>query len=69
MKATVLDVIPVLPGIFYVSAYDTKPVHLLSICCNTIKWIQKTRKVYDPETQMIHDAQLLFLNFNDSYNG
>ena len=42
MKAMVLDDIPRLPGIFGVSFYDTKPVNFLSMCCNTIKCIQKT---------------------------
>ena len=45
----VLDDIPKLPALVNVSVYDTKPDHFLLICCNTIKWVQKTCKVYDPE--------------------
>ena len=56
MKAVVLDGVPNLPSIVAVSVYDTKPVHFLSICCDAIKWVHKTRQVYDPETQMVRDA-------------
>ena len=29
------------------SVYDTKPVHFLSMCCEAIKWIEKTRQTWD----------------------
>ena len=45
LKAVVLDVIPDLYGPFYVLVYDTNPVHFLSMCCKSIKWVQKTRQV------------------------
>ena len=56
VKAEVLDGIPNLPGLVSVPVYDIEPVHFLSVCCNTIKWVQKTRQVYDPETKMVCDA-------------
>ena len=42
-----VDIQPVLVD---VSVYDTKPVHFLLICCNSIDWVQKTYQVYDPKT-------------------
>ena len=38
------------------------------MCCNVIKWVQKTRQVYDPDTQMVRDVDFLRLDINDSYN-
>ena len=38
------------------------------MCYNDIKWDHKTRHVYDPDTQMVRDAQFLSLNVNDYYN-
>ena len=68
MKAAVLDGVPDLPGLFDVSVYDTNPVHFLPMCFNIIKWVQKIRQVYDPETQMVCDANFLHLNDNYSYS-
>ena len=68
MKTAVLDGILDLPGLVAVYFYDTNPVHLISMCCNSIEWIQKTQQVYDPETKMVRDAHLFRLNVNDSYN-
>ena len=65
MKAAVFDGVPELPGIFAVSVYDIKPVHFLSMCCNTIKQVQKSGQMYDPKTQMVHATQFLSLNVND----
>ena len=69
MNSTLLDGMLGLPDLFDVLVYDTKPVNFILMCCNTIKWIQKTRKVYDPEKIMARDAHFLCLNVNDSYNG
>ena len=60
------DGIPNLPGLVALLFYYIKPVHFLSMCCNAIKWVQKTRQVCDPETQMVRDAHFLCLNDNDS---
>ena len=42
--------IPELTGLVAVLVYDTKPVCFILICCNAIKWVQKTRQLYDPKT-------------------
>ena len=49
MKATALDGIPDLPGLFSVSLYDMKPVHFLSICFDAMKWVHKTCQLYGPK--------------------
>ena len=60
--------VPKLPFLVSVSVYDTNPVHYLLVCCNTLKYVQKTLQVYDLEIQMVHDAHFLRLDVNDSYN-
>ena len=60
--------VPYPTGFNAVSVYDKKPVHSILMCCNAIKWVQKTWQVYDSETKMVHDAHFFFLNLNDSYN-
>ena len=35
------------PSLIAVSVYDTKPVHLLSMAVDNIKWTEKKREVYD----------------------
>ena len=59
--------VPNLIGFVAVSIYDTKPVHFILISLNTIKWFQKTRQVYDPETKMVFDTHFFHLNVNDTY--
>ena len=68
MKATVLDDVPNLTNIVAVLVYDTKPVHFLLMCCDTIKWVHKTCQFYDTESDMVRDDQFLNLNVNNSYN-
>ena len=68
MKAVVLDGVPNLPGLVSVSVYDTKPDHFLLMCYNTIKWVQKTRQVYDPKIDVVHGAHFFLLNINHLYN-
>ena len=68
MKGVVFDGIHDLTSLFAVSFYDTKPVHFLLMIFNAVKWVQKIRQVYDPETQMVCDANFLHLNDNYSYS-
>ena len=63
-----LDGVPDIPGLVAVSFYETKPAHFLSMCCNSIKWVQKIRQVYDPEKKMVCDTHFLRLNSNYSYD-
>ena len=50
------------------SVYDTKPVHFLSMCCEEIKWIEKTRQTWDKSTSCMRLGRFLRLCINDSYN-
>ena len=68
MKAAVLGGIPYLPGLVAVSFYYTNLVHFLSMCCKSIKWVQESRQLYDPKTQMVRDSHFLNLNVNGSFN-
>ena len=46
-KAAVLHDDPECPDLVAVSVYDTKPVHFMSMMCEDIKWITKSRKIFD----------------------
>ena len=63
-----LDGIPDQPVLFVVLVYDTKSVKFFSMCYHAIKWVEKTRQMYDPRIKMVHDAHFLCLNINESYN-
>ena len=70
VKAAVLEDCPPLVGCPLVAAsvYDTKPVHFLPMCCNKIKWIEKTRSTYDKVSETMMPGRFLRLCINDSYN-
>ena len=68
MKAAVIDVIPDLTGLVSALVYGTNCVCFLLVCFNFIKWVQKTRQVYDPKTKMVRDAHFLRLDVTCSYN-
>ena len=56
------------PDLVAVSVYDTKPVHFLSMACKEIKWIEKTRLVFDKALDKMVPLKFLRLNVNDDYN-
>jgi len=68
VKAAVLNGDPLCPSLVAVSVYDTKPVHFLSMICESIAWIQKERQVFNVETNRMETMRFLRLNVNDSYN-
>ena len=70
VKAAVLEDCPALAGCPLVAAsvYDTKPVHFLSMCCDEIKWTEKTRSIWDKESECMRVGKFLRLCINDSYN-
>ena len=59
---------PLCPDLVAVSVYDTKPVHFLSMTCDEVKWIRKTRKVFDKAKKKMVKGDFLRLNINDEYN-
>ena len=68
VKAAVLDGDTALPDLVAVSYYDQKPVHFLSTICESIKWIECTKKIYCVESEQMEILKFLRLNINDDYN-
>ena len=56
------------PNLVAVSVYDTKPVHFLSMICESIKWVEKSRQVYDPAEEKMVALGFMRLNLNNDYN-
>ena len=63
VKAAVLDGGLDLPGTVSVLVYE---IRFILMCCNAIKWVNKTGQVYDLETKMVYYAHFLHLHVNDS---
>ena len=68
VKAAELVGDPKCPGLVAVSIYDTKPVHFLSMRCENIKWVEKTRLVYDKNKGKTIRLKFLRLNVTEDYN-
>ena len=68
VKAAVLMGDADCPNLVATSVYDTKPVHFLSMTCDSIKWVEKTRDVYCVDTKKMEAIKFLRLNINDAYN-
>jgi len=68
VKVAVLNGDPLCPYLVASSVYDTKPVHFLSMICESISWIKKERSVFNVDTNKMETMNFLRLNINDSYN-
>ena len=70
VKAAVIESCPPLNAshLVAVSVYDQKGVHFLSTCVQQIKWIEKTRMVWDKSSSTVKKGRFLRLSVNDSYN-
>ena len=68
VKAAVLQDDPECPDLVASSIYDSRPVHLLSMGCNEIKWVEKTKNVYNVDTGGVEVMRFLRLNQIDSYS-
>jgi Transposase IS4/SAP domain len=68
VKAAILEGDPLCPSLIATSVYDTKPVHFLSMSCNSINWITKERRVFNVDSGGVEGMRFLRLNINDSYN-
>jgi hypothetical protein len=68
IKAAVLEGDPGCPELVSVSVYDNKPVHFISMICDSIKWVEKTRKVWNNNTRKMEEIKYLRVNINDDYN-
>ena len=68
LKAAVLKGDSDCPDLVPCSVYDTKPVNFLSMCTDSIQWVEKKRKVWDKSAKQMVDFHFLRLNINDEYN-
>ena len=68
VKAAVLKGDSHCPDFVACSVYHTKPVNFLSMCTESIQWVEKRRKVFDKSVNQIVDFHFLRLNINDEYN-
>jgi hypothetical protein len=56
------------PDLLCVSVYDTKPVNFLSMSADSVRWIRKERKAFNPDRNKEENIKFLRLNINDDYN-
>ena len=67
-KAAVREGDPEYPDLVAFSVYDTKPVHFLTTACRSMKWIEKTKKVWDKDMWINVALKFLRPTINDEYN-
>lgn len=68
LKAAILENDENCKGLVVVSLYDTKPVYLMSNQCTGIRWIEKTRKVWNAELGKMDAVKYHRLEIIDNYN-
>mgnify|MGYP000036765968 CR=1 FL=1 len=67
-KAAVLIDDPKCPDLVAMSIYDNRAVHFLSMACHNIKWVVKTRQVWNQTARAMVDVNFLRINVIDDYN-
>ena len=67
-KAAMLQGDTECPDLVDSSIYDTRPVHFLSMGCNSIKWVIKSKRVYSVDSGEVELMDFLRLNHIDDYN-
>ena len=55
-------------GLVVTSLYDQKPFYMMSMCCESVKWIKLFCKVYDNSLGRTVNVPFYRLNIVDSYN-
>ena len=68
VKAAKLEGDAICKDLVSISLYDTKPVYFLTNSCTEIKWISKTKKVYDASKKKTINMPSPRLNVVDFYN-
>ena len=68
IQAAVLKDNPLCEILVAASVYDTKPVNFLSMMCDDIKRLQKTRKIYNKVAKKMVPVTFHCLNINQNYN-
>lgn len=56
------------PDLIALIIYDTKPVYFLSMACNALQCVTKTRQVYNVDSGEVKIIKFLLLNQIDDYN-
>ena len=59
---------PLLSDLVAICVHDTKPISFLSMCCETVQWVKKSRQIYDSSTKIVKMHIFFFLNINGLYN-
>ena len=59
LKAAMLQGDPNCPDLVAMSVYDSKPVHFISMSCESIKWIEKKRQVWNQAEREMQDISYL----------
>ena len=68
VKAAVLKNDEVCKDLIALSIYDTKPVYFLTSACEGIKWVEKSKKVYEANKKEAVRMPFYRLNIIDFYN-
>ena len=68
VKAAKLVGNPGCPHLVALLVYDTRPVHYLSMVSDSIRWVEKVRKVFNVDTNCLEKLVFLRLNQIDAYN-
>ena len=61
-KAALLAGYTACPNLVACSIYDTKPVHYLSMVCDTLKWVVIDKPCFNVETGMVETLRFLRIN-------
>jgi len=64
VKAAVLHEEPAMSDLVAMSIYDNKPVHFLSMTCQSIKWLVKSRQVWNHEARRMVPVSFLQNQFD-----
>jgi hypothetical protein len=67
-KAAVLKGDPDCPDVVAFSIYDTVPVHFLTTSCQSLKWKEKAKRVYNPTEGACIAMKFLRPEISDTYN-
>ena len=68
LKAALLKGDDTTPKILSCSIYDTKPVHIITSANTDIKWVVKSKKIWDKSQKQSRDVRFMRLNLIDDYN-
>jgi len=65
MKAAILEGDNKCPELVAINIYDNKPVHFLTMSCDSIAWIEKKRNAWNPIARKMDEVKYLRVNINN----